>query len=190
MNELAVILLFIVALVVLAGLACWSLDWIRLGLSFLPRPSGRQPPDTPEEYRARRREPQFDVLAAYFGAPVPDSLQQHYRTADLLEQTDLYLADPHAPGPDSGHFIRQFLPADQKALEAVPRKLEASLFPFAEGGAGSLYCVRFGGTAREPAPVYLWNRRASSREGVRIADSLDEFLARSRRPGQASGADQ
>jgi hypothetical protein len=174
--------------VVLAALICSALDAISFGLNLLLRPFRRQPPDTPEEYRARLQEPQWEVLAAHFGASVPASLQELYRRSDRLELTDFSLGDPEHPGRDAGYFICRFLPADQKALEAIPRKLPEPLFPFAEDGSGRRYCVRIEAARPAPCPVYIWSRRPSDRRGRKIADSLDEFIARPVRPRRASGA--
>jgi SMI1/KNR4 family protein SUKH-1 len=188
-NEVVVILLSIVALVVVAAVICWAFAWVSLGLGLLFGRFGRQPEDTPEEYRARRREPPLDVLAAHFGAPVPESLKGLYRNIDLLEQQNFILTDPAGADPDRGHSIDQFLPADNKALEEIPRRLKEPLFPFASDGFGNYYCVPIQREAQEPCPVYFWDpRRRTTPEEMKIADSLDEFLARPRRPRSGAAA--
>jgi SUKH superfamily protein len=174
-----------VAVLVVAGfIVCLLLDWTHAGISGLRarlRPESRE---TPAEYAARLHSPQFRVLETHFGGLVPESLTRLYQNADLLQQGDFEFVDPESPDPESSDYISRFLPADRKALEEIGWDLGGPFFPFAADGFGNYYCVRIEGDAKEACPVYFWDHEIpATGEEMKIADSLDEFLARPRRPG-------
>jgi hypothetical protein len=181
-GDLSTALLAVVIIVLLGGLVCLLGEWITAGIVALYyrwRPSK----EGPEEYAARLRSPRFDVLEVRFGGPVPDSLKRLYRNQELLAQVDFRLIDPIDAHTDPGHSIAWFLPADRKARDEVLWELGESLFPFAQDGFGNYYCVRIQGDPQGPCSVYFWDHEVpSTLEEMKIADSLDEFLARQRSP--------
>jgi hypothetical protein len=137
-----------------------------------------------EVRRARLSNPQFGVLEAHFGAPVPESLKRLYLGSDLLEQQDFRLTDPDDTDPEGGEYIAEFLPADKQALDDIVWDLGAPLFPFASDDFGNYYCVLIQGEPPDPCPVYFWNHEIpATLDGMKIADSLDEFIVRPRAPG-------
>jgi hypothetical protein len=181
MSEFGIILLGIVVVVVVAGIICFVLEWIGMGLmglsALVPR---REPPERPEEYAARLQSPQFDVLEARLGAPVPEALKQLYRNGGLLEQADFRCGSSDTALRGAGYFVHRFLPADLTTLDQIARRLGEHLFPFASNGSGQFYCLRVQADEPDaPCPVY-WGEPRRRHVPIRIADSLDEFLARPR----------
>jgi hypothetical protein len=198
LNELWLWLAALVAAIVLlvAGfIVCVVFNGISSSLYMLSVRTlgllGRRP--SPEsyqaEYAARLRNPQFALLETRFGAPVPASLKRLYANTDLLQQEHFYIADPdiadpNDPDDEGGHFISEFLPADKTALDNMPWVFEEPLFPFAGDMFGNYYCVLLRHDTPDPCPVYFWDHECGGTlEEMKIADSLDEFFSRSRRPG-------
>jgi SMI1/KNR4 family protein SUKH-1 len=175
--------LLAVAILVVSGvIVCLVIDGIHTGLSALHARLQPQPRETREEYRARLRNPQFDVLEVHFGAPVPESLTRLYRNTHLVQQEDIELVDPEDQDSEAGASISQFLPADAKALEEIGRYLGRPFFPFAKDVFGNCYFVRIEAGVGDLCPVYFWDHEGSASAGeTKVAASLDEFVARPRR---------
>jgi SMI1 / KNR4 family (SUKH-1) len=182
MNEFGIILIAIVGLVVIAGVICFVMEWIGMALGALsavvPR---RQPPEKPEEYVARLESPQFDVVEARLGAPVPETLKLLYHDTSRLRHTDFRCCSSDTARRQAGYFVYRFLPADLTTLDQIARRLGQHLFPFASDGSGRFYCVIIeNDNAHTPCPVY-WAEPNRRHAPISIADSLDEFLAPPRR---------
>jgi SMI1 / KNR4 family (SUKH-1) len=197
-NQLGIILgaLVIAIVFLVTGLiVCVVFDGINDGLRMLfLRILGFRGTEAPieghhPEYAARLRNPQFALIEVRFGARVPASLKRLYANAELLQATEFYVtdadsADSHDPDDEGGHFIGEFLPADKTALDHMPWDFEEPFLPFAGDMFGNYYCVLLRDDTPDPCPVYFWGHECGGTlEEMQIADSLDEFFSRPRRPG-------
>lgn len=135
------------------------------------------PPRATSEFRGRLLHPRWETIASALGRPVPGILRQLYADPTALLNGHFYLNHPDG---ERRVWIDLFLPLDEEALRPYGRPLPPGAVAFADDEHGDPYFFVPDGSAYGDGPVYLLGPMHGA-DGVElVADSLAEFLGRTR----------
>ena len=131
--------------------------------------------------RARMRNPQWDVVEAALGHPVPSVLRELYSDQELVMSDDLLIFDPsRGDDPDSAWNLNQFNPAGAEALTPQLESIPRGSFSFATNQFGDPFYVQLGELPDGDGQVFVHYHDGGDVELV--APSLRSFLSWQREP--------
>jgi hypothetical protein len=135
------------------------------------------PPGTTSPFRKRLLQPQWEPVAAALGRPVPGILRELYREPSALLQGHFYLTRPD--GTERA-WIDLFYPLDEQALHPEGQALPAGAIAFADDEHGDPYFYIPDATPYGDGPVYVMGPSHGPTGVEPVAESLAEFLSRTR----------
>ena len=134
-------------------------------------------------YRDRLLSPDQNSVEIKMGGLLPESLLKLYADHALVLARGIEIRSPHIGPHEPGRCIQQFLPLDNESQQYTCDLEEAGWgkgFCFGADGMGNFYWVPVTATRQPDAPVYFACHDPWGNE--KIAESLFEFLSRSRVP--------
>jgi hypothetical protein len=132
-------------------------------------------------FRIRMQNPQWDVLEAALGHPVPSILRELYSDQALLTSDDLLIFDPaRADDRSTAWNVNQFYPADAEALTPQLESIPSGAFSFASNEFGDPFYAQLGELPDGDGRVYVHYHDGGDTELV--APSLRTFLSWRREP--------
>jgi hypothetical protein len=129
----------------------------------------------------RMRNPQWDVVEAALGHPVPSVLRDLYSDHELVMSDDLLIFDPsRGDDPNTAWNVNQFNPADAEALTPALESIPRGSFSFATNEFGDPFYVQLGELPDGDGQVFVHYHDGGDIELV--APSLRSFLTWRREP--------
>ena len=166
-------------LLVLFGAVSWIAVWRqRVGRKRTEELAAREPwfyPGTPE-YIERFANPEFRVIEARLGRPLPASLVAFYERPEHAEAERLFVESPDGVSFD----VARFLPLDERAFENHRYGLRPTELAVATAFDGSFYFLAIDQGDAFDAPLYRAEDGGDRRSAV--APGFGSFMSWPRRP--------
>ncbi|HEU4525875.1 MAG TPA: SMI1/KNR4 family protein [Gemmatimonadales bacterium] len=137
------------------------------------------PPIAGSPFRTRLFHPQWSIIEAALGRPVPGVLRDLYAAPERLLRSHFYCTSPDGT---RRAWVDLFLPLDDEALRPYGRTLPPGAIAFADDEHGDPYYFVPDGSPYGDGPVYVLPSHGES-GGVRVADSLADMLGWARTHG-------
>ena len=137
------------------------------------------PPNAASHFRQRLFHPQWPMIEAALGRPVPGILRDLHARPESLLRGHFYCTSPDGT---RRAWVDLFLPMDDEALRPYGRTLPQGAVAFADDEHGDPYYFVPDGSSFGDGPVYVLPSNGES-GAVRVADSLAEMLSWARTHG-------
>jgi hypothetical protein len=138
------------------------------------------PPSAGSHFRDRLFRPQWAVIEAALGRPVPGILRELHAAPEALLRGHFYCRSPDGTRRT---WIDLFLPMDGEALSPYGRALPPGAVAFADDEHGDPYFYTPDATPYGDGPVYVLGPSHGPNGTALVADSLADLLAWPRAAG-------
>ena len=139
------------------------------------------PPAFSTPFRARLLNPNWELIAAHLGRPVPPVLQSLYAQSEGVLRSHFKVYPPDGSGE---RWLDLFLPMDEEALAPDGVALPRGAVAFADDEHGDPYVFIPDATPTGDGPVFLRIRRDGHPTMEPVAHALSAFLAWERRQAE------